>query len=73
MLEVMTVLFILQKMVENHGRIFLIAYPKIYGLVMYMLQIMMRKLYTFLLMDIDGIIFHPIFLEAKIMEKHGSL
>ena len=73
MSEVMTVLFMLQKMEEKHGRISLITYHKICGLVMFMLHIMMRKLFTFLWMVIDGITSHLIFLKVKTMEKHGSL
>ena len=72
MSEVMMVLFMLQKMVEKHGRISLITYHKIYGLVMFMLLIMMRKLFTFPWMVIDGITSHLIFLKVKIMERLGS-
>ena len=44
--EVMMDLFMLQKMQEKHGIIFQIAYPKICGLAIYMLRIMMKKLST---------------------------
>ena len=62
----------LQKMVEKLGGISQVTCQKNYGLVTFLLQTMMKKLFIYHLMDIGGITFRLIFSRVKIMVRHGN-